>query len=573
MHPDLIALYERLGSTDNPLTDEELQQLHDGLLNQFDEVDGSEDGRDIALMRELVDADEKVKSEQTARAEAAAAAEAEAEELRQRMKPADETDPADPPAGDPPAGEAGDPPPAGDAPAGDTPPVPVAAGGAPTPRPPLGTLANRVPVRSRPVPKELALARAVMRVASPRAGFQAGQELNDMEQLGRLGAEALRAAHTDTIIASMDTSYPKDRTLSRDDAYENEKKINAVAEPTAIVAAGGVCLPVNVDYSIRTIGDTDRPVRDSLASFNADRGGIQFVPQPTLVGGSWGNAFALWTEANDVSPSSPATKPIFTVACAAPIIVYVDAIPVRVKIGNFMGRFSPEQVASNIALVNVAVARFAELNLLSKINAQCTELTTAKLLGTVRDLLANLDLAIAQYRGRHRLNRSTRLRAILPEFAKDMMRADMVRQLATDSNGNDMAISDAQVDAWFAVRNVNITWHMDPIAAQTAVTGPPIVNAFPKQGWDTALVAGAAIQDWPASVVWNLFAEGDFVFLDGGRLDLGVVRDSTLNNTNDYQIFMETFEGVAFRGVEALRIISTVRPNGASAGTVSTASY
>jgi hypothetical protein len=36
---------------------------------------------------------------------------------------------------------------------------------------------------------------------------------------------------------------------------------------------------------------------------------------------------------------------------------------------------------------------------------------------------------------------------------------------------------------------------------------------------------------------------------------------------------METFEGVAFRGVESLEVVSTVRPNGASAGTIATAGY
>lgn len=32
------------------------------------------------------------------------------------------------------------------------------------------------------------------------------------------------------------------------------------------------------------------------------------------------------------------------------------------------------------------------------------------------------------------------------------------------------------------------------------------------------------------------------VYIDGGVLDLGIVRDSTLNSTNDYHVFGETFE-------------------------------
>jgi hypothetical protein len=37
---------------------------------------------------------------------------------------------------------------------------------------------------------------------------------------------------------------------------------------------------------------------------------------------------------------------------------------------------------------------------------------------------------------------------------------------------------------------------------------------------------------------------GTFLYLDGGTLDLGLVRDSQLENVSDYQIFGEAFEGM-----------------------------
>jgi hypothetical protein len=61
--------------------------------------------------------------------------------------------------------------------------------------------------------------------------------------------------------------------------------------------------------------------------------------------------------------------------------------------------------------------------------------------------------------------------------------------------------------------------------------------------------------------------------MSGGVLDIGVVRDSTLDATNDYEIFTEVFETVAFRGVEALTVVSPWLPNGGSTGTVATSSY
>jgi hypothetical protein len=58
---------------------------------------------------------------------------------------------------------------------------------------------------------------------------------------------------------------------------------------------------------------------------------------------------------------------------------------------------------------------------------------------------------------------------------------------------------------------------------------------------------------------------GAHLFLDGGTLDLGIVRDSTLNSTNDYQQFMETFEGHAFIGVESLWVEQDICPSGTQA--------
>jgi hypothetical protein len=77
-----------------------------------------------------------------------------------------------------------------------------------------------------------------------------------------------------------------------------------------------------------------------------------------------------------------------------------------------------------------------------------------------------------------------------------------------------------------------------------------------------------ALNPWPDTVQWGLYDEGHHLFLDGGTLDLGIVRDSTLNRTNDFETFVETFEGLAPRGVESIWITSTVCPDGTSAAAI-----
>jgi hypothetical protein len=58
----------------------------------------------------------------------------------------------------------------------------------------------------------------------------------------------------------------------------------------------------------------------------------------------------------------------------------------------------------------------------------------------------------------------------------------------------------------------------------------------------------AALDALPDIIEWAIFPEGAFIHVDSGGLELGIVRDSTLNSTNDYQFFGETFENVALLG-------------------------
>lgn len=45
--------------------------------------------------------------------------------------------------------------------------------------------------------------------------------------------------------------------------------------------------------------------------------------------------------------------------------------------------------------------------------------------------------------------------------------------------------------------------------------------------------------------VMGMWQQGGVYFIDGGTLDFGIVRDSTLNSTNDFQVFGESFRVAA----------------------------
>jgi hypothetical protein len=120
------------------------------------------------------------------------------------------------------------------------------------------------------------------------------------------------------------------------------------------------------------------------------------------------------------------------------------------------------------------------------------------------------------------------------------MAADLTLQMPGDSSMN----AYAEIEGYIASRGINITWHIDDF---------------------TGSQGSGAMNEFTDTFTWYIFAEGTFLFLDGGTLDLGIIRDSSLVGTNDYKMFVETFEGVAKVGVESLKVVSTISVNGVAA--------
>ncbi|HEV3265006.1 MAG TPA: major capsid protein [Acidimicrobiales bacterium] len=433
--------------------------------------------------------------------------------------------------------------------------------------------------------------------ASASRNVVAGSPLTSSAELGEVMSEALRAlAPTGSpeprrrLVAMAKWDYPEDRQLG-DDAETNTRRIEDVCglnsgrfdRSGALVATGGICLPVNVDYAVPTWSTADRPLRDGLPAFQATRGGVRFTTPPDVgvsslqgTASGAGTSVGIWTEATDAAPGG-ATKPVWVVACGTEELVYVNAIPTRVQFGNMSARFAPEQVAANTQQAIAISAREAELELLTLMANSSKQVLAAQYLGATRDLLSSVDLLVSGYRYSHRIPENASMTAVFPEWAKGVIRADLAREIGHDNAGtvNVLAITDPQIEAWFNVRGVNVIWTHDALKAGTYGTGGHAIT----DQWFPVATAGAEAQ-WPGQasnaafvLAWFLFVEGTYQFLDGGRLDLGVVRDSLLDSQNDYETFVETFESLAFRGLECYQAQSTILPNGGSAGTIAPSGY
>ena len=71
------------------------------------------------------------------------------------------------------------------------------------------------------------------------------------------------------------------------------------------------------------------------------------------------------------------------------------------------------------------------------------------------------------------------------------------------------------------------------------------------------------VTDWPATVDFLMYAPGTWVEFNGGTLDLGVVRDSVLNSTNDHTAaWMEEFWCIGMKGYESRLVTVPICPSG-----------
>jgi hypothetical protein len=399
-----------------------------------------------------------------------------------------------------------------------------------------------VPADRRPV-AQVSAAPVAITAGADIPGYTAGSTLTDMNAVAEAFSKRIHALRRvnggdgeQHIVASVTTQYPEERTLTQD-AEANRAKIQAVTGPEALVASGGHSAPYEVKYDIFGLGTTARPLKDALPKFQADRGGIRFVTPPVL--SSYGNAVGIWTNAIDTNPGTD-VKASLTVSAASEETVATDAVTLQLQFGNLMTRAYPELIARHNELGLIQHAREAEGQILSRLTDLSTAVTSTSLIGVARDYLAQLGRAAANYRGRHRLESDAPLRVIAPAWVKDAMAADLTLAMPGDNSMN----AYAEIDGYIASRGINMTWHID--------------------AFDGAQSSGA-MNEFADTFVWYIFAEGTFLFLDGGTLDLGVIRDSSLVGTNDYKMFVETFEGVAKVGVESLKVTSTISVNGVAA--------
>jgi hypothetical protein len=515
------------------LTDDELTELVATLEAEFDRLH-DEGSRDVPLLTQLADQIDAARGESTARENAEVEAEAAVAELANRVHPADEAVATDAPDdGDP------DDEPDEEVPVEDTERELVTASARPAAarRPSARAVGNRSP---RPSVGAGTGRTVTITAAADVPDLPTGARVNvtQVAQGFHDRARGLNDGGQRVPVARVHVPYTDQERLGQNGeanlAVMDRLLENAENAP-ALVASGGWCAPSSPIFDLFDIGDADGLI--DLPSAGAVRGGV-LVPSFYTIGDVAG-ALWNWTEAQDIAAvAGTPTKPCLRVPCPTWTDVRLEAEGLCVTHGNLSDRAFPALTTHFVNQVMNAHLHRLSAAKTAKIAAGATPVAFAgENSDAAGDLLSAIGLQAADLRSQYRAARTRSVDALLPDWTIEALRASVAKRAGVDL----LSVTDAQVVAWLSARGIR---------AQFLSDYQPLYAAAPKT-------------DWPATLEFLLFFTGAYLEADGGEIDLGVVRDSTLNETNDFTAaWSEQFFAVAQVGPTARKVTVDIGVDG-----------
>lgn len=386
--------------------------------------------------------------------------------------------------------------------------------------------------------------------------YATGSTLDDME--GLVAAMQSRARSLPILSRGDDTTRYPIASLQRDFRYTldpnaSPEQINdvltAAADPDALVAAGGWCSPSEISYDFYNIVAVDGIL--DLPTVGINRGGMRWPVSPSF-GDLVGNAAMWsWSETQDIAAvtgtAQSGTKTCARVPCPSFLEERLGCDGLCLTVGNLTEDAYPELIANHTRLLFAAHAHKMNAKRILQLYANSASVTGtfgAAGAGVVNPVLGALEVSAIDYREKYAMADGAVLEVILPRWLRAVMRADLRKR--TRENTSMLAMTDAALMQLFDNIGVRIQWVGD---WQTRTSG-----LF---GTSTVLTA------WPTTVQFMMYAPGTFVMGQGLRLDLGIIRDSVLNATNDHTAeWMEECWLIAKVGHESRRGTINICPDG-----------
>ncbi len=374
---------------------------------------------------------------------------------------------------------------------------------------------------------------AVLLAASDVPGTSGGMPLDGMMglvQAYQAKARSMQNGSNPAFVAQVQKTFR--HTVGLD--FEPEQMAEVIAEaadPEALVAAGGWCSPSEITYDLFNIAAAEGML--DLPRVGISRGGVRWPVSPSyadVVNGfaaiPTGNGLPLWSwnETQDVAAvtgtAQSGTKTCGRIPCVSFTEGRLACDGICLTAGNLVTESYPELVANYLDLLFKAHAhkmnakRITQIVALSTASGAATGFTGGGA-GVVAPLMGAISVAAVDYRARFAMARNAVLEVVLPPWVRDMMISDLIRRTGVDM----LDVAESRLLRMFDARNVRVQWVDD---WQVRANGYP------------GTAEAGFLAAWPTSVQFMLYAPGTFFLGEGLTLDLGVIRDSTLNATNDY---------------------------------------
>lgn len=387
-----------------------------------------------------------------------------------------------------------------------------------------------------------------------------GDLLEDLDALSTYVSKKLRGMsgnwdgpRTKLALVSSQVEFDDDTTLHSSDIEHNygvfarNERAYQDAQMEALTAAGAPCAPLMPTYDFETCYSVQRPVEQGVPVVGAPRGGIRFLDQVPLNQESADAVTVKDATASALLPDDVGyvAKNCTRVSCPTETEVTVAAVSWCVTFDNLGFRVFPEQVRNMLERVAIEYAKRKEiyyLNRLDELAGAAVSPAAASPFGTGRSLFADLVTAGHNYRKRNNMNRDAILDVWLPDVVEESLAVDMVNDPNMSAVGTIVAGPNGNLTQVLAQRaRFNVNWYYYDSTE----------DGFPLSAHDGAATAWNPL---PTQIRSYIHAPGAVQRLDAGQLDLGVVRDSTLNADNDLQMFAEQWIEIAKPGCELVAI-------------------
>lgn len=274
----------------------------------------------------------------------------------------------------------------------------------------------------------------------------------------------------------------------------------------SLVAAGGWCAPSETLYGPFCSFETVSGIL-SIPEVSISRGGINFTKGPdyATLAATWG---FLQTEAQAEAGTE---KVCYEIACPPFTEVRLDAIGFCVTNGVLTNVGYPELTRRVLEIGLVAHAHKVNASVISRISTLIGATINYAEVGSVSaDILDGLNLQAVRLRYQYSMAPTQTIEAVLPIWAKEIVRSDLSRRTGIDLLG----VTDAQINAWFGVRNIAAQFVYDYQPLATANTGT----------WTS----------WPDTLEVLLYPSGAFIKGTTPVLNLDTIYDSVGLSTNTY---------------------------------------